>query len=85
MTRLMRKTICWGAATTAKFLRSSVVNLKARSDLALLTPLLLDKVWDVRKFELALLLLSAPLPRREDIIFGFCMAPAVAGISKCLT
>lgn len=34
MTRAKCKTICWVAVTTAKFLRGSVVNLKARSDLA---------------------------------------------------
>lgn len=62
-----------------------MVNLKARSDLALLTPLLLDKDWDLRKFELALLLLSAPLPSGKVFICGFCMAPTIVGISKHLT
>lgn len=52
MTRAKCKTVCWVAVTTAKFLRGSVVNLKARSDLAQHTPLLSDKVWDVRKFEI---------------------------------
>lgn len=38
-TRLMWKPIWWVAITTTKFLRGSVVSLKARSDLAQLTPL----------------------------------------------
>lgn len=49
VTGLMWKPIWWVAVPTSEFLRGSVVSLKARSDLAQLTPLPSDYGWDVRK------------------------------------
>lgn len=65
VTGLMWKPIWWVAVPTTEFLRGSVVSLKARSDLARLTPLPSDNGWDVRKFGLLLPLLSVSLLSRK--------------------
>lgn len=65
VTGLMWKPIWWVAVPTSEFLRGSVVSLKARSDLAQLTPLPSDNGWDVRKFGLVLPLFSVPLLSRK--------------------
>jgi len=65
MTGLMWKPIQWVAVTTTKFLIGSAVGLKARSDLAQLTSLPLDNIWDVRKFRLVLPLLSISFLSRK--------------------
>lgn len=86
VTGLMWKPIWWVAVPTTEFLRGSVVSLKARSDLAQLTPLPSDNGWDVRKFGLVLPLFSVSLlSRKVFFLFGFFMAPGVTGVSKHLT
>lgn len=86
VTGLMWKPIWWVAVPTSEFLRGSVVSLKARSDLAQLTPLPSDNGWDVRKFGLVLPLFSVSfLSRKVFFLFGFCVAPAVTRVSKHLT
>lgn len=56
------------AVPTSEFLRGSVVSLRARSDLAQLTPLPSDNGWDVRKFGLVLPLFSVPLLSRSFLL-----------------